>query len=216
MNYEEIERRLGYKFKDRRLLRRSLTLASANLAENNQTLEFFGDAILEFLVSERIFDEKSDEGELTERRKLLVSDNALRPVSLRLGLDEFFIKSPADNVLKKSVPSAYEAVLAAIYLDGGLERARDFVMRTLDFNAPRADAENAVNFKGKLQEYLQGRGEPLPEYVSVSTGSDIKPQFEVSITLYGKRYSASAGTKKQAEQLAAKEAFFDIEQNGKR
>ena len=104
-NFEEAEKRLGYTFKDKQLLKRALTLASAS-DKNNQLLEFFGVSILEFVVSERIFSEGISEGELTEMRKTLVSDAALTPVSERLGLDKFLIRGKQDNLNKKAVPSA--------------------------------------------------------------------------------------------------------------
>ena len=131
----DAERAIGYTFKDKNLLKRALTLASANRDDNNQLLEFFGDAVLEFIVSERIFDEGSTEGALTERRKSLVADSALTPVSERLGLDGFLIRGKHDVNNKKAVPSAYEAIVAAIYLDGGMDEARKFVLSTLDFSS---------------------------------------------------------------------------------
>ena len=125
MRLEEVESKLGYTFKDKTLLKRALTLASAS-DDNNQLLEFFGDAILEFIVSERIFNENSTEGALTEKRKTLVSDSALAPVSKKLGLDKFLIRGKKDNFNKKAIPSAYEAAVAAIYLDGGMDEAKKF------------------------------------------------------------------------------------------
>ena len=85
MKIIEAERAVNYTFKDKKLLTRALTLASADTENNNQLLEFFGDAILEFIVSERIFGEGESEGALTERRKNIVSDKALAPVSKKLG-----------------------------------------------------------------------------------------------------------------------------------
>lgn len=203
MNYPEIEGKLGYVFKDKSLLRRALTLPSADRDFNNQTLEFFGDAILEFLVSERIYDEDKSEGELTERRKLFVSDSALTPVSEKLGLADYFIKSKGDNILKKSKPSAYEAVLAAIYLDGGIEAARAFVNRTLSFKS----VQRQNNYKGELQEFLQGEGQPLPEYRRTDMGTPQKPLFRSQIVISGVVYSGEAENIKLADQLAAKAAL---------
>ena len=203
MSLEETEKNLGYAFKDKRLLVRALTLPSAGKPENNQTLEFFGDAILEFLVSEKIYDENSDEGSLTEKRKALVSDSALTPVSRRLGLDKARIRSPYDSNNKKAVPSVYEAVVAAIYLDGGIDAARKFVFSTLDFSA----AEATENYKGALQEFLQSRGERCPDYVCEDVGTKQKADYIVTITVLGKTFSGEAGIKKQAEMLAAKSAM---------
>lgn len=206
MNYQEIEQRLGYTFKDKKLLKTALTLASADPDNNNQTMEFFGDAILEFLVSERIYDDKKSEGELTERRKLFVSDKALTPVSKKLGLDKYFIKSPHDTVLKKSIPSAYEAVLAAIYLDGGMDESRAFFNRTMDFKPVRPQ----INYKGKLQEFLQGEGYPLPVYEHENIGTPQKPTFRTLVQIFGNIYKGEADNIKQADQLAAKIALEAI------
>lgn len=207
-DFAAVENNIGYKFKDKSLLKRALTLASAG-GENNQTLEFFGDAILEFLVSERIYSEKSSEGELTERRKAIVSDRALTPVSLKLQLDKHFIKSSGDGANKKAVPSAYEAVVAAIYLDGGIDKAREFVFSTLDFSGIAAEE----NYKGRLQELLQGGGYPCPVYERHDTGTPQKPDFRVAVELFGRTYEGSANNIRQAEQLAAKAALEGLEKN---
>ena len=203
MNFERVESNLGYKFNDKKLLKKALTLASADAEDNNQTMEFFGDAILEFLVSERIYDENSSEGELTERRKLFVSDKALTPVSEKLGLDRELIKGAGDSANKKSVPSAYEAVLAAIYFDGGLDEARAFVNRTIDFTS----VPQRRNYKGELQELLQNNGNPLPVYEYEDIGTPQAPKFRSRTVLFGKVFEGVADNKKQADQLAAKEAL---------
>ena len=203
MDFSKVESAIGYVFNDKRLLRQALTLASADNDFNNQTLEFFGDAILEFIVSERIYDDEKSEGDLTERRKLLVSDSALAPVSKKLGLDGFLIKASGDTNNKKAVPSAYEAMTAAVYLDGGMEKAKKFVYSTLDFSSEI----KVENFKGELQEYLQSRGESCPKYVTRDKGTPQKPHFEAKLSLFGKTYSGVAPNKQQAEQNAAKAAL---------
>lgn len=202
MKTEQAEKALNYEFKDKNLLKRALTLASAS-EDNNQLLEFFGDAILEFIVSEKIFSEGGSEGALTERRKTLVSDVALAPVSERLGLDKLLIRGKNDIFNKKAVPSAYEAVVAAIYLDGGMDEVKKFVLNTLDFENVAA----VKNYKGQLQELLQGRGERLPEYISEDTGTPQKHRFSVKVTVGGKTFTGEAESIKTAEQLAAKSAL---------
>ena len=204
----DAERAIGYTFKDKNLLKRALTLASANRDDNNQLLEFFGDAVLEFIVSERIFDEGSTEGALTERRKSLVADSALTPVSERLGLDGFLIRGKHDVNNKKAVPSAYEAIVAAIYLDGGMDEARKFVLSTLDFSSSKAS--QSVNYKGMLQELLQSSGQSLPDYVSKKSGSPQRPYFTVSIKVFNKTFTVRADSVKGengGEQLAARKAL---------
>lgn len=197
------EQRLGYVFKNKELLRRALTLASADGDFNNQSLEFFGDAILEFLVSEQIFDENLSEGKLTERRKAIVSDKALAPVSLKLGLDKLLVKTESDRFNKKAVPSAYEAVVAAIFLDGGIDAAREFVIKTLDFSERKTEK----NYKGNLQELLQSCGKPLPVYKKENVGTPQKPEFKATVTVNGKKFSGRAERAQQAEQNAAKQAL---------
>lgn len=208
MELWKVEAKINYEFKDKNLLERAFTLASYNQESNNQTLEFFGDAILEFLVSERIYDQNKSEGQLTELRKALVSDAALTPVSEELGLDNFLIKSQNDSNNKKAVPSVYEALVAAIYLDGGMDEARKFVYSTLDFEKiPRNE-----NFKGELQEFLQGRGLKPPEYRTFDEGTAQNPLFTVLVTIDGNTFKGVAGNKKFAEQNAAKEALKCLKQ----
>ena len=201
-NIEAAERALNYTFKDKNLLLRALTVASAS-NENNQLLEFFGDAILEFIVSERIFSEGVSEGELTVKRASLVSDSSLKSVSEKLGLDKLLIRAEKDLNNKKAIPSAYEAVIAAIYLDGGMEKAKNFVLTTLDFTAENTP----LNYKGTLQELLQGMGKPVPEYENIDIGNSQKHTFVSKITLFGESFSGEADSIKQAQQLAAKNAL---------
>ena len=208
-NIDEAERAINYTFKDKNLLKRALTVASAS-EDNNQILEFFGDAILEFIVSERIFAEGSDEGELTVRRSTIVSDSALKVISEKLGLDKLLIRAESDLNNQKAIPSVYEAVTAAVYLDGGMDEAKKFVLSTLDFNAKNA----AMNYKGELQEKLQGAGKPLPEYESRDIGTPQKHRFSVQVKVLGKTFSGEADSKQQAQQLAAKNALEYLEVNG--
>ncbi len=206
MDISAVENIIGYEFGDKELLKRALTLSSADNDFNNQTLEFFGDAIIEFIVSEKIYDENLSEGELTERRKFLVSDKALAPVTKKLGLDKYLIRGAGDTKNKKAVPSAYEAVVAAVYLDGGMENAKKFVHSTLDFSAKiRTD-----NFKGELQELLQSRRKECPKYVTRDTGTPQKPVFKTELKLFGKTYVGTADNKQQAEQNAAKAALIAL------
>ena len=202
----DAERAIGYTFKDKNLLKRALTLASANRDDNNQLLEFFGDAVLEFIVSERIFDEGSTEGALTERRKSLVADSALTPVSERLGLDGFLIRGKHDVNNKKAVPSAYEAIVAAIYLDGGMPSAKKFVLNTLDFSFDAAEK----NYKGELQEALQGSGHECPKYHTLDIGSPQTPVFQAKVTVFNSTFTGLGGSKQKAEQDAAKKALKKV------
>ncbi|MCD8308175.1 MAG: putative dsRNA-binding protein [Clostridia bacterium] len=206
MDIQEVEKSIGYEFRDKSLLIRALTLPSYS-EDNYQSLEFFGDAILEFLVSEHIYNEEQREGALTERRKALVSDSALAPVSRRLGLERNIIKSPGDTTNKKATPSVYESMVAAVYLDGGMDAARAFVLRTLDFEAEAPGR----NYKGDLQELLQGRGEKCPVYMKEDVGTPREPVFRATVEAFGESFSAESGSVRGAEQLAAKAALEFIE-----
>lgn len=203
MNYQQIEEQLGYTFKDKKLLKTALTLTSADPCDNNQTMEFFGDAILEFLVSERIYDENSSEGRLTEKRKMYVSDEALTPVAEKLGLDKFLIRGHGDTNNLKSVPSSYEAVLAAIYLDGGMDEARAFVSRTMNFNV----AVVKKDYKSQLQEKYQKFTQTAPTYENENIGTPQSPEFLSRTVIFGKTFEGSGSNRKQSEQLAAKRAL---------
>lgn len=203
MTANEAEKAIGYTFKDKSLLMRALTLSSASAEDNNQRLEFFGDAILEFLVSEKLFEEDGNEGQLTDMRKALVSDSALAPVSEKLGLDKLLIRGKKDDNNKKAVPSVYEAVVAAIYLDGGIQEAKKFVFSTLDFSL-RTKSEN---YKGELQELLQGMGQPCPEYIREDIGTAHNHLFKVKTNVFGRGFESEAESVKVAEQLAAKSAL---------
>lgn len=205
MTIEQAEKRIGYTFKDKSLLRRALTLASAS-EDNNQLMEFFGDAILEFIVSERIYNEEKSEGALTERRKSLVADSALTPVSEKLGLDKMLIRGKNDVFNKKAVPSAFESVVAAVYLDGGMDEAKKFVLSNLDFSKKNT----VIDYKSRLQILLQSVGSPCPDYSSEETGTPQNKKYVVTVNAFGKTFTAESDKVKGeggGEQLAAKAAL---------
>lgn len=203
MNYPEIEQRIGYAFKDKKLLKTALTLSSADPDDNNERMEFFGDAILEFIVSEKIYDDRKSEGELTERRKQLVSDSALTAVVEKLGCDKFLIRGSGDNNNLKAVPSSYETLLAAIYFDGGLDEARSFVLRTMDFDIVIKDSD----YKSRLQINYQKITQTTPKYSYESIGTEQSPKFLSRTVIFDKVFEGEGSNKKQADQLAAKKAL---------
>lgn len=211
-NFDEVQKVLKYTFNDKSLLKKALTLASYDSVNNNQSFEFFGDAILEFIVSESLFSlQENDEGELTKRRANLVADSSLTPISKKLHLDEFLQRGKNDNKNKKAIPSAYEAVVAAIYLDGGMDAARQFVLSTLDFSKTL----NEDNYKGRLQEVFQAKGEPIPEYLNKDVGNAQTHKFQVKLSVFGQVFIGVADSIKHAEQLAAKSALEYYEKQNK-
>lgn len=211
MSFDLTEKNLGYVFKDKQLLKRALTLPSAGKSYNNQTLEFFGDAILEFIVSEQLFDKSADEGELTDRRKAIVSDKALEPVSRGLGLDNELDKGKGDDNNKKAVPSAYEAVVAAIYLDGGMAAAKKFVLNTLDFNAVISRSPII-----DLKEWYDKKFKREVQYFNFKElGTPQNPLFEIQTEeIEGKIFIGRGTSKKCAKENAAKAAVEWIKEQG--
>jgi ribonuclease-3 len=206
MDFSEVEKRIGYSFKNKQILQKALTLSSYDGQNNNQSLECLGDAVLSFIVAEKYYYEGMNEGSITKAKKSLVSDEALTPVSIKLGLDEALIKGKGDDNNKKAVPSVYEAMTAAIYLDGGMSAARKFVFSSLDFT-PRPQEEDYIS---ALQELLQSRGDVPPTYEKEEVGTPQAPWFVARIVVEGKVFSGEGGSYSAAKKMAAKLAYERI------
>ena len=200
---------LGYQFKDPALLRRALTHPSMG-AEDNQRLEFLGDAVLQYIMSDILYAShpKDREGQLTHLRALLVCEAALSQVARSLHVGEALIMDKGEALTGgRDKPSvlcdAMEAILAAVYLDGGLDAAREIVKRHWprpeDVHRPMQDS------KGALQEHLQKDGGDAPTYQIVAQdGPPHDRTFEAAVFRYGVELARGVGkTKKQAEQAAA-------------
>jgi ribonuclease-3 len=200
---------LGYTFHDEALLRRALTHPSAGKADN-QRLEFLGDAVLQYLMSDRLYRKHPEdrEGSLTHMRALLVCEAALSPIAQRLGIGEALIMDRGEEQTGgRTKPSvlcdAMEAVLAAVYLDGGMEAARAVVERCWpaegEVSRPMQDS------KGRLQELLQKNGGETPVYrITGTSGPPHDPVFEATVFYGNEEIGRGTGrTKKQAEQAAA-------------
>ena len=211
---------LGYTFRDEGLLRRALTHPSAG-KEDNQRLEFLGDAVLQYLMSDRLYrNHPADrEGSLTHMRALLVCEAALSPIAARLHIGEALIMDRGEEQTGgRTKPSvlcdAMEAVLAAVYLDGGMEAARGVIERCWpaegEVQRPMQDS------KGRLQELLQKDGGDTPTYqITGTSGPPHAPVFEAAVFRGGKEIGRGTGrTKKQAEQSAALSALKALQSSG--
>ena len=214
---DQVMKALGYTFRDEALLRRALTHPSMG-KNDNQRLEFLGDAVLQYLMSDALYREHPDEreGALTHRRALLVCEAALSPIAKKLGLGEALIMDRGEELTGgREKPSVLcdtmEAVLAAVYLDGGMEAARGVVERCWpeegEVSRPLQDA------KGALQEVLQKDGGDAPTYeITGQSGPPHAPVFRATVYRYGKALAEGEGkTKKQAEQAAALAALQQIQ-----
>ncbi len=218
---------IGYKFKDIDLFRNCFVHSSYTNEhygiENNERLEFFGDAIMDFLVTEYLMAKypNENEGRLTDRRKDFVAKEPLTKAVFALGLDKYLIlgKSVENNrdPNEKLYSSVYEAVVAGIYIDGGLAPARKFVKKTLiDFiESSQAMPKKVVkkttvkDYKSALQEFMQKNKMGIPEYQSISKeGPDNNPVFTEAVLINGKIVAKACGkSKKSAQQIGAKAVY---------
>ena len=206
---DRVMQALGYTFRDEALLRRALTHPSVG-KEDNQRLEFLGDAVLQFIMSEKLYAAHPEEreGALTHRRALLVCEAAQSPIARKLGIGEALKMDRGEELTGgREKPSvlcdAMEAVLAAVYLDGGIEAAKGVVERCWpdedEVSRPLQDA------KGALQEELQKHGGETPTYEIVGqSGPPHAPMFRAAVYRGGEPLAEGEGkTKKAAEQAAA-------------
>src|SRR5579862_781361 len=224
----ELESVLGHQFRDPRWLVQALIHSSRipertadDPAESNEKLEFLGDAVLELVVSEelvRAFPGWS-EGQLSKSRARLVNATAISLSAQRLGVGNFLrLGRGEEKTGGRTKPAlladAYEALIAAIYLDGGLEAARGFVRRSLVEGAIAVEAERLghTDHKSALQEFLQSRGmAPGTYHVIAESGPDHQKTFRVEVRIGGQAPAVGAGkTKKEAEQSAAIAALIQL------
>lgn len=195
----EAEEALGYRFKDKKLLLCCFTHKSySNVkgGENNERLEFLGDAVLQLAVTEELYlDISADEGRMTELRKQYVSKPALERAEGRAGLMRFLRYSGGEeNVGGKTASNLFEAAVAGIYLDGGMEEAKKFLARYLKEIEPD-------NYKTRLQEYVQERAKVLPEYGKPEKSGE---DFSVRVSALGMSSEGTGRSIREAETQAAK------------
>lgn len=217
----ELQRIIDYKFNNESLLKEALTHSSyANEHHKkfncNERLEFLGDAVLSIVVSDYIFANcpKLPEGELTKLRASLVCEKSLHKFAKEIELGKFLLLSHGEiRSGGKNRPSiladAFEAVIAAIYLDGGIEPARKHILRFVVPEVEHRSSTSFKDFKTTLQEIIQKNpGEKL-EYILVSsTGPDHDKHFKVEVHLNSNVIGRGGGrSKKEAEQQAAREAL---------
>lgn len=187
---------------------------------SNERLEFLGDSVLELVVNEYLFEQypEHQEGELTKMKSLLVSRGVLAEQAKRLNLGRFLLMSDAERDSGGSyrasiLADGFEAVIGALYLDGGMLGARNFVNENLlvDVNYILG-SQIHVNYKSLLQENIQERMKTYPRYRIISeTGPDHRKVFTVEVTVKGDRLGEGKGTnKKRAEQAAAKNALEHV------
>ena len=213
-----IESKIGYTFKDKMLLRRAFTHSSyahENNEYDNERLEFFGDSVLQFVVTEYLCKEnKSDEGALTQMRAKIVSKYPLIEATQKLGItnDILMGKGTKKSARQddKLYSSVYEALVAAIYLDGGMAKAKKFIINTVIKNYKSQDKEIKTGgvkaiVKSQFQEYVQKNDLGIIEYnVLDQKGPSHNIEFTVGLYLNGKKLAEGKGfSKKSAEAQCA-------------
>lgn len=221
MNFTEFESKIGYTFKNKELVHEALSHSSyANESKcgrnSNERLEFLGDSVLSIVVSEYLFThfKHLPEGELTKIRASLVCEKALFEFSKKIDLGQHILLGKGEeNSGGRERPSivsdAFEAVIAAIFLDGGMKAAEKYVLSFIPKNLDANSSKALQDYKTMLQEIIQRNPEERVEYVLVDQiGPDHDRKFMVNVCLNSNIIGRGEGhSKKQAEQAAAKEAL---------
>ena len=223
MELKNIEKEIGYEFKNKNLLKNALTHTSyayENNVESNEKLEFLGDSILEFISSDYIYNNYSllKEGEMTKVRATVVCEKSLYKIAKKHNFGEYLYLGKSEiNTNGKERPAiladSVEAVIAAIYIDGGLEIAKEFIISNLKEEIEIATKSvGEKDYKTVLQEKLQVHGEVKIEYEIINeTGPDHDKKFEVEVKCNNKYLAKGIGSsKKRAEMDAARNALENL------
>ncbi len=221
-DYAQLEKRLGYTFKDKQLIIEALTHKSDKKPYNNERLEFLGDAVLDLIVGEYLFNKfpKSNEGILSKIRASLVNESGFTLLARAIDLGEYIYLSPAEeNNNGRNKPSllsnAFEAVIGAIYLEAGLDTAKKIAITLLEEAHPKIDLDTlSKDYKTALQELTQATHGVTPQYELLgSSGPDHKKEFEIAVKLNDETIASARGkSKKEAQQKAAKIALEALKQ----
>ena len=216
---EELEKKLGYEFQDKKLIIEALTHKSYKQPYDNERLEFLGDAVLDLVVGEYLFRKfrDSDEGKLSKIRASLVNETGFDKLARALDLGDYiFLSNAEDNNggREKSslLSNAFEAIMGAIYLEGGLETVQKIAIKLIEENHKEISLDSLFrDFKTTLQELTQARFGITPEYkVIASRGPDHKKEFEVAVCIEDKEYARAVGKSKKIAQQEAAQLAVEI------
>ncbi len=224
-SFGQLETVLAYSFRDRTLLETALRHASwcneqGRGDTDNQRLEFLGDAVLALMVSQRLMQRfpEAHEGALSITRAQVVSEEGLSEVARSIALGDYLLLGKGEDksggrAKPKLLADAMEALVAAVYLDGGFEAAWDLVSRLMSDRINSAEIKNFYDFKTRLQETSQARLKLTPTYrVTDELGPDHDKRFVVVVTIGDEQWGQAVGrSKKEAEQMAAANAHFKLE-----
>ena len=223
MEIEKVEKEIGYTFKQKELLKKALTHTSyayEKKVESNEKLEFLGDSILEFISSKYLYQNYPNlkEGEMTKVRATVVCEKSLHKIAQKHNFSDFLYLGKSEQVTGgKNRPAiladSVEAVIAAMYLDGGLDKAEKFIIENLKDEIEIATKHvGDKDYKTVLQEKLQEHGDVKIEYeITKEIGPDHNKSFEAQVSLNGKVLAKGKGkSKKEAHMEAAKKALENM------
>ncbi len=218
---ELCQERIGYRFRDPDLLRAALTHSSSagTRIESNERMEFLGDSVLGLVICRELYDQLPNamEGELTKIKSAVVSRKVCAEVAEQIGLPEALVLGQGidggEHLPRSLAAAALEAVIAAIYLDGGLEPAARFILNHMG-PALRAatESEHQFNYKSQLQQYAQRTLSTTPRYELLDEkGPDHSKCFEIAVVISDRQFPSAWGpSKKEAEQKAARLALIEL------
>ena len=219
--FAECQRVIEYEFRDLAYLRSALTHASGadHRLASNERLEFLGDAILGAIVCERLYRKFPEylEGELTRIKSVVVSRRTCAKISQSLGLEEFLVLGKGmggqDETPSSALADVFESLIGAIYLDGGMEAAKRFILRHIEAEIDATvDGQGGMNYKSHLQQMAQRQFGSTPTYLLLDEkGPDHLKCFKISAQIGRQRYAPAWGrNKKDAEQRAAMNALSQL------
>ena len=221
MNFEKLEKSIGYEFKNKELLKNALTHTSyayENNVESNEKLEFLGDSILEFLSSKYLFNNYKNlkEGEMTKVRATVVCEESLHKIALKHNFSDFLYLGKSEssnkaNLSKAILADSVEALIAAIYIDSGLNEAEEFIIKNLEEPIKVASKNVGIkDYKTVLQEKLQMHGNVDIKYTILNeSGPDHNKLFESKVECNGKLLGTGTGKTKKASEMAAAKSALD-------
>ena len=215
--YNEIENKLGYIFRNKSLLKEAFTHSSYahhHGGNDNERLEYLGDAVLELVVSDWQYkkDDGATAGEMTSARQKLVCKSALDTATDGLGVWEYLLYvGTLENLRGKPKSSLFEAITAAIYLDGGYIAAQNFILSHGNLRI----TQNTENFIGRLKEYLEKRGKEQPKEEITQSGKANNPIFHCVLTALGESAEGDGRSKREARAVASARLLWELEKKNK-
>ena len=216
-NYQNLEKKINYKFKNLNLLVQSLTHKSLNPNNNNEKIEFLGDRVLGLVIAQKLLElyPNEKEGILDKKFASLVNKKTCLEIANNINLDKFILTLNSNNknntVEDKIISDSCEALIGAIYLDKGFSPAKKFILDLWSAHIKKS-VVTQIDAKTQLQEISLKNFKKLPSYKLISnTGPHHKPQFKVGVKLPNTKYFISSGkSKKDAEQNAAFKCLKDL------